>query len=60
MERGSIALGMVERRLRICRDRTVSWRLCGVDMLGKDLPGDGVHPVASAPARSQPHPTAVL
>lgn len=60
MERGSIALGMVERRFRICRDRTVSWRLYWVGMLGEGLPGGGVHPVASAPARSRPHPTAVL
>lgn len=59
MERGSIALGMVERRLRICWDRTVSRRLW-LDMLGEDLPGGGVHPVASAPARSRPHPTAAL
>lgn len=39
MERGSIALGMVERRLRICRDHAVSgrlWRLW-LDMLGVGL-----------------------
>lgn len=62
MERGSIALGMVERRLRICGDRTVSRQLrrLWLDVLGGDLPGGGVHPVASALARSRPRPRAVL
>lgn len=36
MERGSIALGIVERRLRICRDHAVSRRLW-LDMLGVGL-----------------------
>ena len=39
MERGPIALGMVERRLRICQDHVVSgrlWRL-RLDMLGVGL-----------------------
>lgn len=62
MERGSMALGMVERKLRICQGRTVSRRLerLQLDMLREDLPGGGVHPAASGLARSRPHPTAVL